>query len=83
MTCNKQTMWKVGIGMLIVFGIAYAALPELRTWMLAAAPTLVFLLCPLSMLFAMKMMGGKQCETSRAEQPNQSPSSLDNAQAKG
>lgn len=59
MNCNMKTMLKVGIGMLLIAGIAYVALPEFRTWILAASPTLLFLLCPVSMLLCMKMMHGQ------------------------
>lgn len=78
MMCSRQTMLKVGLGMLIVSVTAYAAFPELRTWILKAAPTLVVLLCPLSMLFAMKMMGGKGCEKAGSDQPKIAPSSSAN-----
>lgn len=79
MMCNAKTMLKVGLGMLAVVGIAYAALPDFRTWILAASPTLLFLLCPISMLFCMKMMhgqNGQSCSTSNSEQK---PSSSDAA----
>lgn len=71
MVCNMKTMLKVAIGMLFVTGLAYAALPEFRTWILAASPTLLFLLCPISMLVCMKMMhgqNGQSCQSSAATQ---------------
>lgn len=71
MVCNMKTMLKVGIGMLFFTGLAYAALPEFRTWILAASPTLLFLLCPISMLVCMKMMHGQHgqsCQSSAATQ---------------
>lgn len=74
MICNAKTMLKVGLGMLVVAGMAYFALPEFRTWIVAAMPTLLFLLCPLSMLFCMKMMhgqGGQSCQRSPAEEKEQ------------
>lgn len=65
MACNMKTMLRVGLGMLLITGIAYAALPEFRDWILASSPILLFLLCPLSLLLMMTMMNG---ETSRVGQ---------------
>jgi hypothetical protein len=79
MMCNTKTMLKIGLVLLGIVGIAYAALPEFRTWILAASPSLLFLLCPLSMLFCMKMMhgqNGQSCATSGSEQKTQQPPSL-------
>lgn len=59
MMCNTKTMLKVGLGMLLFAVIAYLALPEFRGWILAASPTLLFLLCPISILMCMKMMHGQ------------------------
>lgn len=67
MTCAKQTMWKAGIGILLVAIVAFAALPEFRARILAASPLLLFLLCPLSMIFCMKMMNDKQCRKPDSE----------------
>ncbi|SMP72361.1 DUF2933 domain-containing protein [Noviherbaspirillum suwonense] len=75
--CNAKTMLKMGLVMLAVVGITYVALPDFRDWILAASPTLLFLLCPLSMLFCMKMMhsqNGQSCATSDSEQKPQAPS---------
>lgn len=75
--CSAKTMLKVGLGMLAVVGIAYMALPDFRTWILAASPTLLFLLCPISMLFCMKMMhgqNGQSCSTANNEQKPSSSS---------
>lgn len=85
MNCNMKTMLKVGLGMLLVTGIAYAALPEFRTWILAASPTLLFLLCPLSMLFCMKMMhgqNGQSCQKTGADEKAQTPSLSNNVDVK-
>lgn len=85
MNCNMKTMLKVGLGMLLVTGIAYAALPEFRTWILAASPTLLFLVCPLSMLFCMKMMHGQNeqsCQKSGADEKQPTPSLPSNVDVK-
>lgn len=55
MKCTK-TMLATGAVMLAVLAIAYAALPQFRALVVSAAPILLFLLCPLSMLFMMKGM---------------------------
>lgn len=74
MMCNTKTMLKVGLGLLLGAVIAYGALPEFRGWILAASPTLLFLLCPISMLLCMKMMhgqNGQACGKASAESPKQ------------
>lgn len=79
MMCNTKTMLKVGLGVLLVTGIAYAALPEFRDWILAASPTLLLLLCPLSMLFCMKMMHGQNghsCQTPASPDKDQTASKV-------
>jgi hypothetical protein len=63
MMCNMKTILKVGVGMLFIAGLAYLALPEFRVWILAASPTLLFLICPISMLVCMKMMKGQNAQT--------------------
>lgn len=62
MMCSAKTMFKVALGMLLVFGVAYIALPEVRVWLIAISPTLLFLVCPISMLLCMRMMN-KSCTT--------------------
>lgn len=75
MMCNTKTMLKVGLGLLLGTVIAYIALPDFRSWILAASPTLLFLLCPLSMIFMMKMMmhdqKGQSCGNASADKKDQ------------
>lgn len=76
MMCNTKTMLKVGLGMLFGAVIAYIALPEFRGWILAASPTLLFLLCPISMLLCMKMMhsqNGQSCGKASADTKEHPP----------
>jgi hypothetical protein len=71
MMCNMKTMLKVGAGMLVAAGTAYLLLPQFREMIVALAPTLLFLLCPLSMLFCMKMMqgqNGQACDSSTGKE---------------
>lgn len=60
MNCNKKTMIRVGVGLAVVFSLPYFLLPDMRTWLVASAPFLFALICPLAMLFMMKIMGS--CE---------------------
>lgn len=61
MNCNMKTMWKSALGLLAIGAIAYATLPQFRTWILASGPTLLFLLCPLHMIYCLLTMKKKQC----------------------
>jgi hypothetical protein len=79
MMCNMKTMLKVGLGMLVAVGTAYLLLPQFRELITALAPTLVFLLCPLSMLVGMKMMqgqNGQACSSSAGNEDEKRASAL-------
>jgi len=85
MMCNMKTMLKVGLGMLLITGLAYLALPEFRVWILAASPTLLFLLCPISMLVCMKMMhsqNGQSCQTPASNDKDQTSLASDKPEVK-
>ncbi len=56
MTCDKSTMIRLGIGAAIVLAVAYAMFPVVQAWIVAAAPLLLLLLCPLMMVFCMRGM---------------------------
>ena len=56
MKCDTKTMVKVGLAVGILLAIAYITLPAARVFISAATPFLLFLICPLSMLFMMKSM---------------------------
>ncbi len=51
MKCNMKTMITSGVVLLVALAGTYAALPQFRALVLSIGPTLLFLLCPLSMLF--------------------------------
>lgn len=75
MKCTK-TMVVTGVALLAVLWLAYTALPHFRTLVVGVGPYLLFLLCPLSMLFMMKAMNSHKDdhrpstdETSRERQP--------------
>lgn len=59
MNCNMKKMMKWALGLLAVGAIAFAALPQFRTWILASGPTLLFLLCPLHMMYCLLTMKNK------------------------
>lgn len=56
MKCDTKTMVKVGLAVGVMLAIAYVTLPAARAFISAATPLLLFLICPLSMLFMMKSM---------------------------
>jgi hypothetical protein len=85
MSCNMKTMLKLGVGMLAAAGAAYALLPEFRELIVALSPTLLFLLCPLSMLFAMKAMqgqNGQSCHSATSEEKDKGHSAKVPAEAR-
>ncbi|NYT62799.1 DUF2933 domain-containing protein [Alcaligenaceae bacterium] len=68
-------MLKAALGLGVAVAIAYAAMPDFRGWILASAPFLFFLLCPLMMFFMMKGMHScdKEPQT-KTKQADASPS---------
>lgn len=56
MRCNAKTMIKIGAALGIALALAYALVPGARALVLAAAPALLLLLCPISMIAMMAMM---------------------------
>lgn len=56
MTRNKPTMLRLGVGAVIILAVAYVLFPAFQTWIVAAAPLLLLLLCPLMMVFCMRGM---------------------------
>lgn len=49
-------MVKVGVGVGALLTVAYLTLPAAREFISVATPFLLFLICPLTMLFMMKSM---------------------------
>ena len=58
MNCSTNTMLKVAAGLGLAVGAAYFAFPAAQTMILASAPYLLLLICPLSMGVMMLMMKG-------------------------
>lgn len=67
MMCNAKTMLKFGLGLLAVLAVLFAAVPEVRSWIITSGPLLVFLLCPLHMVYCMLTMKKKPAETTKTE----------------
>lgn len=67
MMCNAKTMLKFGLGLLAVLAVLFAAVPEFRTWIITSGPFLVFLLCPLHMVYCMLTMKKKPVEKTEVE----------------
>lgn len=56
MKCDTKTMIKVGLCLGTLLAVAYFTLPAARELISVIAPFLLFLICPLSMIFMMKNM---------------------------
>ena len=69
MKCDIKTMVKIGLGLGAVIAVAYATLPVAREWIAASTPFLVFLMCPLMMVFMMK--GMQSCDKEQSVERNQ------------
>lgn len=85
MQCNAKTMLKVGLALGGALAAAYVAFPQARELVLASAPVLLALICPIimiGMMFMMKDGGGQQQSCSRRPEqqeagaipPRESPS---------
>lgn len=73
MHCSKKTMAYLAVGILAAIAAGYALLPSMRETLLGMAPLLLVLVCPLSMLFMMKAMGGHN----HAKEPDRSHVDVD------
>lgn len=60
MKCNSKTMLSVGAALGLTALLAYFAFPDARLFILANAPLLVALICPVSMLVMMWFMRGNK-----------------------
>lgn len=56
MKCDTKMMIRIGGGIVMVLAIAYSTLPGARALVVASAPILLALICPLAMIFMMKSM---------------------------
>lgn len=86
MQCNARTMIKVAAVLGGILAVAYTALPQAREFVVASAPILLILVCPISMLAMMFTMRGKESGTGAAcarEPQSPSPSPAAEAPAQG
>ena len=60
MKCDSKTMLKTAIGLGIALAVAYFTLPAARTFILASAPILLALICPVAMLLMMRNINGSR-----------------------
>lgn len=51
--CSMKTIIKIALGIGLLLVIGYVAFPQFRTMIVAFAPYLLFLACPLAMYFMM------------------------------
>ncbi|WP_161779840.1 DUF2933 domain-containing protein [Ralstonia pickettii] len=54
--CSIKTMIKIGIGLAALLAVGYVAFPQSRATILAVAPFVLVLACPLAAYFGMKPM---------------------------
>lgn len=64
MKCDSKMMVKMAVGLGVGLAVAYFALPAAHVFILASAPILVALICPVAMLFMMKGMNGSKKDES-------------------
>ena len=60
MKCDSKMMVKMAVGLGVGLAVAYFALPAAQALVLASAPFLVVLICPVAMFFMMKGMNGNK-----------------------
>ncbi|MEO7854240.1 MAG: DUF2933 domain-containing protein [Rubrivivax sp.] len=72
MSCSVKTMLRTAGAIGLVAVIGYLAVPEARAFIVASAPVLIALICPVSMIVMMLMMNSsksKQAEPGKAAAP--------------
>ena len=71
MKCDSKMMVKTAVGLGVALAVAYFALPAAHAFILASAPLLVALICPVAMLLMMKSMNdNKKDESARPGESN-------------
>lgn len=60
MKCDSKILVKMAVWLGLGLAVAYFAIPAAHAFILASAPFLVALICPVAMLFMMKGMNGNQ-----------------------
>lgn len=62
--CGPKTMLKIGVAIAVPLVLGYIVFPQFRVTIATLAPFALFALCPLGMLFGMKMMSGDKHDQS-------------------
>lgn len=69
MNCDFKTMIKIAVGLGAALAAAYFAVPAAHALILASAPLLLALVCPIAMILMMKgMNGSKNDERSKLDE---------------
>ncbi|CAN7776639.1 DUF2933 domain-containing protein [Variovorax sp. LjRoot290] len=69
MNCDFKTMIKIAVGLGAALAVAYFAVPAAHAFILASAPLLLALVCPIAMILMMKgMNGSKNDERSKLDE---------------
>ena len=77
MKCDAKTMLKTATGLGLALAVAYFTLPAARTLILASAPILLALICPVAMLLMMRNMNGsKKDDGAKPDKTTPSPGPL-------
>lgn len=66
--CSMKTLIKIALGMGLLLIVGYVIFPQSHAWIVAVAPYLLFLACPLAMVFMMKSMNSQQEKGKKADQ---------------
>jgi len=69
MHCNPKTMIKIGVGIGTALLVAYFAFPGARALVVASAPILLALICPLMMIVMMFTMRRGDTQAAPPAQP--------------
>lgn len=66
MTCSLKTMATLAATLLAALGVAYVAFPAARVFIVASAPVLLALICPVTMIAMMLATRGRGASASDA-----------------
>lgn len=80
MKCDSKMMLKIAGGLGVALGVAYFTLPAAQALILASAPILLVLICPVAMLLMMKTMNGStKDEGAKSEKITSAPGAVETA----
>lgn len=77
MKCDSKMMLKTAAGLGIALAVAYFTLPAAQALILASAPVLLVLICPVTMLLMMRSMQvSKKDDEAKPDKTTPSPGAL-------